>query len=155
MTRMLGATGRRALRVLAVGLDPDDRAGLADGLAPVLDRIAQNYPDRVPLVTGVLSHAPSRDALLIAARLELPVRLLVSGNVQRLIDGLPAGQREALCDLVRNADSIVALAKAEDAPGAIRKDADMLLAAGPIADVACPVVVLNTAGAIVDSPWRR
>jgi len=155
MTRLLGVAGRRAVRVLSVGLDPGDGPGLAAGLAGVLQRLTEHYPDRVPLVTGVLAHAPSREALLAAAALGLPVRLFVSGNIQALIDTLPAGQRGPVCALVRDADSIVAVSAAGDAPAALHAEAALLLATAPIAGASCPVVILDGSGAIVESPWRR
>ena len=135
MTRLLGKTDQRALRTLTVVLDPARSASFAR-VADLLPGLAEQYPDRVPLIAGLIEHAASRAALLEAAAMGQRVRLFVSANLERLMAGLPDGERAALQDLARSADSIVALAQDADGAALLRSEADLVVTqaggAGPV-----------------------
>jgi hypothetical protein len=154
MTRLLGSTGRRALRTLTVALDPGGGSGLAAGLAAVLSDLAAHYPDRVLLVLGAIGDAASRRALVELYAAGGLVQIAVAGNIQKLVDELPGDERAAAIDLVRAADCLLMLPADSDIIGELRNAADLLVTTGDCSGLARPVIRLDERGAIVMAPWR-
>lgn len=139
ITRLLSHAGRRALRVLIVGVDA---ATNAHDPRPLIAALAEHYPDRVPLFAGDPASA-ARAFLVAAQRAGAPVLLTLAGNAERLLAGLPAPHRAAAERLLAGADSIVATA---DPAGWLARQATLRIGGD---------VALDDAGTIRSAPWTR
>ncbi|KQN05373.1 hypothetical protein ASE85_20125 [Sphingobium sp. Leaf26] len=147
MARLLGASGRRALRTLTVALRPGGAAGAADPAALVA-ALGAHYPDRAPVFAGDLSDGWSR-ALLIALQDQGQlVQLILPAHVQAILDPLPGHEARQAAALVPGADSIHAGGMAEPTASA-----DLLLATGPVDDPRA--ILIEADGTIGRAPWSR
>ena len=154
MTRLLAASGVRALRVLTVAIEPAPEggppAGLAAGLPEALAAIAVNWPDRVVILAGSLSDAATRSALASAGE---RVRLVVPGHAGRLIDSLDPPERDRARDLMARADSVVAVAAEPAVRAAVLAGADLVLAGEATGTLPIPTVRFAADGRIRSAPW--
>lgn len=160
MTRLLGGTGRRAVRTLGIALQPGSGRGLARGLPKLLALLAVHYPDRTAVVAGWLDDAVSRDALRAVAKAgsgpgsPSRVRLLVSSNIEAMLDGLPSSDKPEVTALVRGADTIIACQAQNTAAIATALGPDLIIATMPL-DASCPIIVLDDAGGVLQAPWQH
>lgn len=158
VTRLLGTTGRRAVRDLVIALDSSGEGPLVS--KTVLDQIAAQYPDRALVVLGAFDDESARAGLLAAQDLGVNVQITVSSEPEGLLARRPRGERAALRRLYRQADRIFALPK--DAWPADKRDAFMLgradlrLTASAVAGKSdIPTVRVDGRGQIAAAPWTR
>jgi hypothetical protein len=154
MTRLLSASGRRALRALFVALDPQGGPGMAAAMAGVLAHLAESYPDRIAVVIGVIGDAASLAAMDAARTEGALVQAVASANIQNLIDGADAAVRGVIRAVARDADCIHALALPEDAAAFLRAHADIWLT-GDVALETTPTIRVAADGLIKAAPWVR
>lgn len=147
MARLLGASGRRALRVLRVAILPGGDGACPDPGALLATLYAQ-YPDRVPLFAGDLADGWARTMMGALHQQGHLVQLLLNAHVQAIIDRLDGADARMAVALVRTADSLYATTDPGEMP-----DAQLVLTPGPIEDDRA--VQLGGDGTIVRAPWAR
>jgi hypothetical protein len=147
MARLLGASGRRALRVLTVAILPGGEATPPDP-GPLLAALDAHYPDRVPLFSGDLADGWSRPMMGMLHQRGRLIELVLTEHVQAIIDRLHGSDARMAADLVRAADAIHAVADPADL-----HSAHLVLTHGPTDDARA--VQLGGDGAIVRAPWAR
>lgn len=144
MTRLLAATGRRALRILTLAIRPGGGVSPPD-MAPLLSALTTHYPDRVPVFQGDFADPMARAALTsLHAQAQL-IRLTLSDHVQAIIDALPANEQAAAIDLFRSADRVLAIRDEAET------STDLTVTLAPGDDPRA--IVLNADGAIRGAPW--
>lgn len=154
MTRLLAASGRRALRTLVVALDGSGGTGTAAAMPSILAALSQQYPDRVPVFLGSVVDPATRAALDAARAAGALVQLATRDNIQNLIDRAPAAERSAARALAREADCIFATSGDPAAFAVDRAELVVIGAEGP-APAARPAIRVTTTGAITTAPWAR
>lgn len=144
MTRLLGSSGQRAVRVLTVALLP----GQAEWprLEPLLTELAGHYPDRLPVLAFAAGDAPACDA----------VRRLTPGAWSTLIvtDAyVGSGPGDTL---LPGADSVVAVPPGAQPVDVLLARADLAVTCGPTpTNLPCPHLRVAPGGAIAEAPWSR
>ena len=94
ITRLLGTTGRRAVRDLVIALEPGaDGANLVS--KAVLDQIAAQYPDRALVVLGAFDDEAARTALLAAQAWGAIVYLTAAADPESIVARRPRAERSA------------------------------------------------------------
>lgn len=159
MTRLLAASGHRALRALRVALDPQGGQGMAAAMATVLAHLAESHPDRIIVVAGAIGDGASVAALEAARTLGALVQGVAAANIQNLIDGADAAARDILRAVAREADCIHALTAPEEAEAFLQAHADFWLtgddAAGTTGPPTAPTIRVAADGSIKAAPWVR
>lgn len=145
MARLLGASGRRALRTLRILLQPGGEDTAPDPAA-LIAAIGAHYPDRAPVFAGNLSDGWSRDLLVALQRQGQLVQPILDAHVQAIIDPLPPTEALAAAALMQGADSIHA-----GTGTALAADADLLLANRPMDDKRA--VTISADVGIGRAPW--
>lgn len=148
MARLLGASGTRALRTLKIALLP---GGGGRDPAPLLDALASHYPDRTPVILGLLSDPASRAMLNAVAGHGALVQMALAGHVQPILDALPASEAAAATRLIDRADRIHALPSDIDPAAWLAGQGDLVI--GPADDPRA--IILDADGAIRRAPWTR
>jgi hypothetical protein len=144
MTRLLGSSGQRAVRVLTVALLPGEHQW--PRLEPLLADLVTHYPDRLPLLSVVAADAPSCAALERLAPGGWLSLIACDGHVS---DGPAAA-------LLAAADTVVALPAGTPPAQALLAGADLALACGPASgEIPCPSIRLAADGAVAEAPWSR
>lgn len=147
MARLLGASGRRALRVLRIALLPGGEDAAPDPAA-LTAALTAHYPDRAPVFVGDFADRWSRQLLVaLNARGQL-VQLALTGHVQAIIDPLPGQEAAAAAALVGAADTIFAGGMAGLTAGP-----ELLLATDAGSD--SRAIRIGPDGAISHAPWTR
>ena len=149
MARLLGASGRRALRVLAIAIRPGGDIAPPDPAA-LLAALAAHYPDRAPLFIGDLSDPWTRDMMAALHHHGQLIEIRLTGHVQPLLDALPGAEAERAAMLLRHADHIHAVDANTTSADA---QADLIVTPGPIDDPRA--LALGPDGSVVDAPWAR
>lgn len=146
ITRLLAASGRRALRVIPVALTSGG-ADPAPPLLPLLAALARHYPDRLPLI-GVSTDDPAAVAAVADLAPEVAGVMLVA---RRYHTG-PAAR------LLRRADTVVALRPDEDPRSWLTGWAQLSVTAGMVASEGdgggAADVRLASDGTIQQAPWQ-
>ncbi|MFB0873985.1 MULTISPECIES: RyR domain-containing protein [unclassified Sphingobium] len=148
MARLLGASGRRALRTLTIALLP---GGTATDPAPLLDALATHYPDRAPVLLGLFADPATRALLIAASARGALAQIALTGHVQPILDTLPASEATSAARLVDRADRIHALPPGTDPAAWLAAQGDLLLGASD----APRTILLDADGAIMRAPWTR
>jgi len=144
MTRLLGSSGQRAVRILTVAMLPGEHRW--PRLEPLLAQLAVHYPDRLPLLAVAASDAPACAAIHRLA--PGGWRVLVAGNCH-----VPAGGMAA--DLLARADTILALAADAAVRDILLARADLALVGPAAANPPSPYIRLTADGGIAQAPWSR
>ena len=147
MARLLGASGRRALRVLRVAIRPGGESVPPDPGA-LLAALDAHYPDRVPLFAGDLADGWSRARMGALHERGRLIELALTEHVQAIIDWLHGSDGRMAAELVRAADGIRAVVDPADL-----SEAQLILTPDPMEDNRA--VQLGSDGAIVRAPWAR
>lgn len=147
MTRLLGSSGQRAVRILTVALLPGEHQW--PRLEPVLDELAIHYPDRLPLLAIAASDLPACAA----------IRRLTPGTWRWLIAcnaHVAAGDAGGMAaGLLSGADTIVASDAGTPLSDALLARADLALVGSAAASPPCPHIRLSASGGIALAPWSR
>ena len=146
MTRLLAATGRRALRTLTLMIRPGSDEP-PPAIEPMLSALADHYPDRVPLFIGDFADPAARQALTGLQATGQLIQLILSTHAQSVIDALPASEQPAATTLFRAADRV--LVRSGDAEPV----ADLIVTTMAVDD--SRAIWLNPDGSIRRAPWTR
>ena len=147
MTRLLAASGRRALRTLTAALLPGGEAAAPDP-ASMTAALATRYPDRAPIFVGDLADAWSRNLLIALQAQGQLVQLALTDHVQAILDPLPVQEASRAATLMQGADAIHA-----GGMTTLTMRADLLLAVDASPD--SRAIHIGPDGAIDRAPWTR
>lgn len=144
MTRLLGSSGLRAVRVLTVLLMP----GLArwPRLEPLLAELAAHYPDRLPMLACAAGDRGAVDAIL----------RLAPGASLSLVACDAAVTDDPAAALLAQADTVVSVPSDSNVAEALLARADLAVTGGtsPVSPT-CPHIRLAGNGLIAEAPWSR
>ena len=154
MARLVGQTGRHAVRDLMVAVDyaPGEAMNARAGAASAMAELTRRYPGRAIVLLGAFEDAAVRDFLISGVEAGAFVQLTLERDAEDTLDGLSGPGRSAASHLFREADRLFALPAAGCTP-AQRRDfqlarAQVRIAGAGSAASDLPTVRLNAAGAI-------
>ncbi len=156
--RLIGRTGKRALRNLTLAIDDGAGQGAAAGMARILAELKVRYPDRAPVLVGAFEDAGVRAALQAGIENGAVARASLSRNAQATLDTIPRDQRAAAARLLRNADRVYALPEerwpADRRQAYVRAQAQLRIG-GPAAAADPDVIAVDPDGRLIAAPWTR
>lgn len=157
ISRLLGSSGRQAIRDLVLVID-EGVAAVAAGLPAVLAEFKTRYPDRAVVLLGAFEDAASRAALTAGRAAGLPVRVCLTRNAHEALEALPRTERAAAAGLLRESDQILALPQAEwptERRRAFLRSQGRFRLGGEAAASDPEAVAVDAVGRIVSAPWTR
>ncbi|WP_374411276.1 RyR domain-containing protein [Novosphingobium colocasiae] len=152
MLRLLARSGRCPRRALLIAIEPDAdpvTSAAAAAIDQAIAAILAHYPDRVPILSGHLGDAGAR--ALLAAH-SGAVRVIVTGNADRLLSGMPADEAQAAHALLVRADSVIGVDPPVDPLTVLRAGAELAIVIGA-AQTPLPAVRIEARSGKVSTPW--